>query len=154
MRPLCVGRDPDWWTPASEQARLAMRICSVCVGCPVDDDPAPHGVIRHGIPYSDAGKVVPLCPNCARPNVDYRGGELGLCRACAVPDVPIPSARGDRDTQIVALTGQGLSDAAIGAQFGLKAESVRKIRRRIGCRRKAAPLPVPEQHTNLKERAA
>ena len=143
MKPLCVGRDSEWWTPNHEQARLAMRICSLCVGCP-DNDPKPHGVIRRGVAYSDAGNVLPLCPNCDRPHTGYRGGELTLCQMCAVPDVPIPSQRGDRYTQIAALARQRLTDAAIAAQLGMKAEAVRKIRQRLRILRRASPLPVPE----------
>lgn len=144
MTLLCAGRDPEWWTPGHEQARLAMLICSRCSGCP-DNDPAPHGVIRRGVPYTDSGKPMHVCPNCGRPNTTYRGGVIGLCGLCAVPDIPIPGAPGDRRSQIAALVARELTNAQIAAHFGLRPETVRKLCRSYGIRRRASPLPVPDR---------
>jgi hypothetical protein len=141
-RPLCASLPADWWDTGDPGNRLALQICGRCTGCP-DDDPQPHGVIRRGVAYFDTGKAVPICPSCGRPNVSYRGGAVGLCSSCTVPDVPIPAALGDRRAQISTLVERQLTDAQIGAQIGLKPESVRKLRRSYGIRRRASPLPVP-----------
>jgi hypothetical protein len=119
-----------------------MRICNLCTGCP-DNDPTPAGVIRQGVPYADTGKRIPLCPNCGRPHMGYKGGNLTLCRLCAVPDIEIPSARLSRNARIVALAKQDVPDDVIAADVGLSADAVGKLRRRLGVRRRAAPLPVP-----------
>lgn len=142
MTALCAGRDPEWWTPGHEQARLAIRICTVCPGCP-DNDPAPHGVIRRGVAYNDRGFIIPPCPNCGHPQVNYRGGDLTLCSRCAVPDVPIPSCRGSRPDQVRTLVGQGRSDAQIGFDLGVKAEHVRKLRQHHEIYRTARNQPIP-----------
>jgi hypothetical protein len=140
---LCVRLPAQWWETGDGGNRMAIGICGRCTGCP-DDDPKPHGVIRRGVAYSDAGNVVPICPNCGHPNVDYRGGDPGLCSGCAVPDIAIPSALGDRRSQITQMVGQRLSDEQIAASLGLAVDSVRKLRLSFGIRRKAAVLPVPE----------
>jgi hypothetical protein len=140
---LCEPLPFDYWITGDEGNRLAMGICRRCTGCP-DNDPRPHGVIRRGVAYSDAGKVLPICPNCGQPNVGYRGGEAGLCSTCAVPDIAIPSAGGDRLSRIARMVEEKLTDTQIGADLGLKPETVRKLRRTYGIRRQAGPLPVPE----------
>ncbi len=134
---LCAGLDPEWWTPTSQGARLAMRICGQCGGCPTTD-PNPCGVIRQGIPYTDNGRTLPLCPNCGYPHTAYRGGTLTLCPRCRVPDVPIPEARGGRHAHIVALARRGLSDDVIAVEVGMTVKAVGKVRRRRGFLRKAS----------------
>lgn len=143
---LCVGRPPEWWWTGNPGNSLAVAICRRCEGCP-DNDPAPHGVIRHGNAYADSGIVLPTCPNCDRPNSAYRGGEAGLCKSCAVPDVSIPSCRGDRNQQIAQLVGRGLNDTAIGFDLGLRPESVRRRRQNMGLLLKRGPQPTPEHVT-------
>lgn len=142
MTALCAGRDPEFWTPGHEQARLAMRICSLCVGCP-DNDPTPAGVIRQGVPYADTGSRIPLCPNCARPHTGYLGGEVTLCRMCAVPDVPVPDVRALRNARIAGMARRGVADEVIAAEVGMEPLSVAKIRRRSGIRYRRASAAVP-----------
>lgn len=142
MRPLCAGQDPEWWTPGHEQARLAMRICSLCTGCP-DNDPAPAGVIRQGIPYADTGKRIPLCPNCGRPHTGYAGGEVTLCRLCAAPDIHLPDARALRNARIAGLASRGVSDDVIAAEVAMAPASVAKVRRRLGVWQHKASAPIP-----------
>lgn len=127
MTALCVGRDPEWWTPEHEQARLAMLICARCTGCPGNDD-APHGVIRHGVAYSDAGRVLPVC-GCGRPCPDYAGG-TPRCAWCADPKVSTPRVGESRARWMVKLSARGLSNAQIGAQAGIGARTVAEARYR------------------------
>jgi hypothetical protein len=42
------------------------------------------------------------------------------------------------------MVDQELTDGQIGADLGLRPETVRKLRRTYGIRRRAAVLPVPE----------
>lgn len=116
-----------------------MQICGRCMGCPAEDDPEPRGVIRRGVPYSDSGKVLPLCPNCGRPNTAYRGGDPGLCEACDPRNVLVAPA--DRPARIATLVADGWSDEDIAAELGVKPGSMRKLRSRYGIRREPRPLP-------------
>jgi hypothetical protein len=102
---LCVGRDPEWWTPGSPSARLAIAICGHCTGCP-DNDPNPRGVIRQGVAYADTGAALALCA-CGYPQDDRRATPQTLCRRCAPPrldrwrtDVTRWAARGDGHTEM------------------------------------------------------
>jgi hypothetical protein len=88
-RPPCT-RVPDWWDTGDGGNRLALMICGVCrfrtgTACTAGQpDPQPHGVIRAGVAYNDAGTPLPLCP-CGYPQTAYRGGAIGRCPWCAPP---------------------------------------------------------------------
>jgi hypothetical protein len=104
-------------------------ICGVCTGCP-DNDPAPAGVIRQGVPYSDTGNALPLCPGCSYPFVGYRGGPVRFCQRCAVPDVQIPDPKKTwerRELLVVALARRGFDDERIGAESGLATSRPSKL---------------------------
>jgi hypothetical protein len=131
-RRLCAGRDPEWWTPNHEQARLATLICGVCHGCP-DNDPAPAGVIRDGVAYSDCGSVIPACPSCQRPNDTYRGGIITRCSTCAIPDVRLPNAKASRRRWIAALSDR-LPTEQVAVEAGITVRTVWSIRYRYGRR--------------------
>jgi hypothetical protein len=141
-RELCSTLPPDWFEPASDGARHALGICRSCPsrgGCLVKD-PTPHGVIRAGNAYSDTGRILPICSNCGYPDVGYRGGDVTVCRRCAVPDVPIPADRGaGRLARIAQLVSDGQTDEQIAAEFGMAKESLRKLRTRHGIRRRRGP---------------
>ncbi|GAA0495127.1 hypothetical protein Ade02nite_19160 [Paractinoplanes deccanensis] len=139
---LCRGRPSEWWWTGDDGNRLATMICRRCTSCP-DDDPSPHGVIRRGVAYSNAGRPLPPCPSCDAPNTSYRGGAVRPCDRCAVPNVPIPDLAGSREAQIAGSVARGLTDRQIGAQLGLEAETVRKLRRTYGIRRRPAQVAMP-----------
>ena len=127
MTAVCERMDPDMWSPESDSARLALLICGRCQGCP-DNDPTPHGVIRQGVAYSDAGQPLPICPSCGFPVVGYRGG-TPVCGRCAAPDVAIPDRRAHRLAMVSWLTKLDTSDALIAAELGVHPQSVHKLRK-------------------------
>lgn len=133
MTALCAGKDPEMWSPASADARLAMAICRRCTGCP-DNDPKPHGVIRQGVPYGDSGQVIPPCPACTRPQVDYRGGAVTPCRLCAVPDVAIPDPGQVRASRVRWLVKLGADHDRIALDLGVRVTYVPHLIRRSNAR--------------------
>lgn len=143
MTALCAGRDPEWWSPGSDGARLAMAICRRCTGCP-SNDPTPHGVIRQGVPYGDTGRVLPVC-DCGYPNAGYRGGPVLPCARCAVPTVPIPDRKAVRASRIRHLAVLGLTARAIGIELRVSKETVRTTCTTSG--RERAPRRQPERST-------
>jgi hypothetical protein len=125
---LCAGRPPEFWWTGHQGNRLALAICRRCTACP-DNDPEPHGVIRRGVAYSDAGKPLPLCSACGGPNVGYNGGDpsLKVCAGCAVPDLPLPKWRASRNRWLVGLVARGFTARQAGAQAGLTRSAVEKV---------------------------
>jgi hypothetical protein len=121
---LCATRDPEWWAPESDGARLALLFCAVCPGCP-DNDPEPCGVIRQGVAYSDSGKPLPICEDCGYPVADYRGGHV-RCPRCSVPDVWIPSKAWLTRRRVLALPG--LPAREVAERVGISPNSVWRIR--------------------------
>lgn len=129
--PLCAGMPSEYWSTGDPGNSLAVTICGACEGCP-DDDPAPHGVIREGVAYSDTGMVLPPCPNCGRPNTNYRGGVNTRCPGCAVPDLPLPDVKASYRRWILALYDRGMSNKQIAVEAGTTARAVCNIRSRYG----------------------
>lgn len=136
-RPPCI-RVPDWWDVGDDGNRLALRICFRCplrsgsdcrAGSP---DPQPHGVIRAGVAYSDAGTPLPEC-RCGYPQTNYvRGGSVPTaCPWCAVPGTAQVAAL------VVAARGSGYDEGAVerlvageppaGAGRGDRREAMRRL---------------------------
>lgn len=138
-RQLCRGLPADWWEPASDGARLAMAICRRCPsldGCEAGD-PKPHGVIRAGIAYSDAGRVLPPCSACGGPNSTYSGGDpsVKVCGGCVVPQVPIPNVLRTRQAWMVALAKRGFTARQVAEETGASRSTVERVllaARRVG----------------------
>lgn len=145
-RPLCAGQDPDWWTPADPGASLAIAICRRCVGCPVDDDPTPHGVIRRGVAYSDAGAVIPPCSTCGRPNTAYSGGDptAKRCPLCADPTIAIPKVTASKYRWVVKLGDRGFSNKEIGAEAGISPVLAARVRARHARSEQTSPVDERE----------
>jgi hypothetical protein len=85
---ICRTRPWDWWETGDGGNRLAMTLCRVA--CPVvadcaQADPAPIGMIRAGVAYSNTGLPLLVCP-CGRP-IDRQGARRDWCRTCEPPDV-------------------------------------------------------------------
>lgn len=140
-RQLCAGLPAGWWTPDDDGARLAQAICRRCPAQPgcLDGDPQPHGVIRAGRAYSDAGKVLPDCEVCGRPCADYRGG-TPRCRVCTVPDMALPDVSESRVRWLLALRDRGFTLKQVGAEAGLAPNSVSSTCARY---RQRAAIPAP-----------
>ena len=126
-KPLCFGRPHEWWETGDGGNRLAIALCKACpmrygtechAGMP---DPSPVGVIRAGIPYSDNGAALPLCPSCGYPNTAYRGGKNSLCATCQPPTVSVVANR-----QLVTdLFKSGVDTGRIAARIGAKPAAVK-----------------------------
>lgn len=132
-RPLCQGPPPEWWETGDDGNRLALMLCRVCpardgadcnAGLP---DPRPHGVIRAGVPHSEAGNALRIC-DCGYPAAGQGldGVRDGTCLRCAPP----PLARWRND--ITRWVEQGDSYTAIGRRIGAERTSVRDACRRWG----------------------
>ena len=126
---LCRGRPADWWETGDPGNALAVLICGLCAGCP-DNDLEPHGVIRRGIAYSDAGKPLPPCSNCAMPNTAFTGGDASRkrCTSCADPTIAIPDVRLSRQRWVGALARRGFTTEQIAAEAGVGVRAVERIR--------------------------
>lgn len=123
MTALCVGRDPEMWTPESDLARLAMAICRRCTGCP-DNDPKPHGVIRRAVPYSNTGRPMSVCPTCGYPQPGDASHHPDRCPRCDLPALTRFAA------DLASWHAAGLTDRQAGARIGASSEQVRDTRRR------------------------
>lgn len=131
--PLCRARPADWWTPDDDGARLALAICHRCPdrdGCAAGD-PQPHGVIRAGQAWSDAGAQLPVC-GCGYPVDDYRGGTVTPCRRCRTPDTPIPDPGEVRRRTVRLLVRAGHDDHALAAALGVQAGTAKLLRQKAG----------------------
>jgi hypothetical protein len=147
-RRLCVGKPPEWWEPANDGARLALTLCRACPNltrCP-GGDPNPHGVIRAGAAYNDAGTAVPVCP-CGRPVTDFRGGTIPPCPRCRVPDVPIPDPTALRRRRVEICARAGMPDGMIAVRLGVSAKTVRNDRIAAGIRRTAGHTATLQPRT-------
>jgi hypothetical protein len=102
--PPCT-RMPDWWETGDGGNRLALMVCGRCpfrrgTECTAGQpDPQPHGVIRAGVAYSDAGTVLAICP-CGYPKPNSTGGIAPKrCSRCGPPQIAwtyIPPPRAPR----------------------------------------------------------
>lgn len=143
----CRGLPAQWWETGDDGNRLALTICGHCparqdnhcrAGLP---DPHPAGVIRAGLAYNDNGVALPLC-DCGYPVLAYRGGPVGSCPRCTVPDVAIPDPKTVRNRSLRLLALYGASDEQISTQLGLAVETVMKLRRAGGINRRKLRLPA------------
>lgn len=141
VRQLCRGRPADWWSPDDDGARLALTLCRACPALPTcpEGDPSPHGVIRAGSAYTDAGASLPICP-CGYPDTTYSGGTIGRCGRCRVPDTAIPDPAAVRRLAVKLLARDGLPDARIAAQMRLSRRTVRHHRVAAGRRYRPGPM--------------
>lgn len=135
-RPRCQGPPPEYWDIGDDGNRLALMLCDVCPrrrGTECDAglaDPNPHGVIRAGVPYSEAGNAISICIICGYPNLGFRDGIIGKgCPRCAPP--PLERFRGD----ITRMVARGDSYAAVGRLIGAERTSIRDACKRWGVTR-------------------
>lgn len=158
-RVLCHGRPPEWWDVGDEGNRLARALCRVCPARDGDQcdagqpDPHPVGVIRAGIPYSDAGDRMPLCPACRGPLHGYRGGGLTACTRCAVPDVPIPDPQQVLRWRIRELWADGVSDKRIAPIVRRTPRTICAIRREAGWVRPVAETRAAKARASIRKAA-
>mgnify|MGYP001574485219 CR=1 FL=1 len=135
---LCVGRPCDWWDLGDDGNRLALAFCYVCPSrtrCSAGD-PRPHGVIRAGVAYSDAGNPLAICA-CGYPDTSYRDGRIGAgCPRCAVPPLDVVRPAVEQRARV------GDSNAALGRRFGADRTTVREALKRWGFER---PTHLPER---------
>jgi len=126
---LCRSVPAEYFDTGDAGNSLAVRICARCTGCP-DDDPEPHGVIRHGVAYSDAGKPLPPCSNCGNPNVTFSGGDPSTkrCANCADPQISIPDARLSRQRWVGKLARRGFTTEQIAAEAGVGVRNAERLR--------------------------
>lgn len=89
-RALCRTTPPEYFYTGDDGNRLALMLCEACpartdVTCSAGlPDPRPHGVIRAGIAYSEAGYPLGIC-DCGYPFVTGHGGPNTLCHRCDPP---------------------------------------------------------------------
>jgi hypothetical protein len=123
---LCRTRPADWWDTGDDGNRLALLLCSVCPGRTTcsEGDPEPHGVIRGGVAWSDAGVRLPLCA-CGRPAPGR--AECYDCDPPAVRSWADWRAPVSREERICALSASGVSYRAIALEFGLSKSMVARI---------------------------
>lgn len=140
-RATCRRLNPDDYDTGADGNRFVMLLCNQV--CPVRAqcaaaDPAPVGVIRAGIAYTNTGDKAAIC-GCGQPIHPPRVAST-MCRRCDPPlDTPMPRYRQTRRARhgevarhadtIVDLKGRGFSDRAIALRLGCSATAVRGVRR-------------------------